>query len=49
MEKNNDLTKVGIKNYTKNQFDGITKIEDFGFENILLDEKLATMGFFKRN
>ena len=32
--------KVVIKNCTCNYFDDITKIEDFDFNNILLDEKL---------
>ena len=31
--------KVFIKNRTCNYFDDITKIEDFDFNNILLDEK----------
>ena len=41
MEKDNELKKVGIKNRTCYYFDHIVKIEDFDFDNILLDEKLS--------
>ena len=37
--KNNELKKVGIKNCTCYHFDGITKTEDFDFDNILFDVK----------
>ena len=37
--------KGTIKDRTLDYFDDITKIEDFDIENILLDEKLATMEF----
>ena len=39
MEKDNELKKVGIKNRTCYYFDDIVKIEDFDFDNILLEEK----------
>ena len=38
MEKNK-FKKVGLKNCTCYYFDDITKIRDFDFNNILLDEK----------
>ena len=39
MEKNNKLKKVGIKIHTCYYFNDITKIEDFDFNNNLLNEK----------
>ena len=39
MEKDNEFKKVGIKNRTCYYFDDIVKIEDFDFDNILLEEK----------
>ena len=36
---NNELKKIGIKNRTCYYIDGITEIEDFDFNNILLAEK----------
>ena len=38
MEKN-EYKKVSIKNGTCYQFDGIIKLEDFYFSNILINEK----------
>ena len=35
----NNLKKISIKNYTCYYFDDKIKIEDFDFDNILLDEK----------
>ena len=40
MESNDELKEINIKNRTCYYFDGITKTEDFDFDNILLDEKL---------
>ena len=37
--KNNEFQKVCIKNCTCYYFDGIIKLEDFNFDNILIDEK----------
>ena len=37
--KNNELKKVSIKKRMYYYFDDINKFEDFGFVNILLDEK----------
>ena len=39
MESNDELTEIRVKNRTCYYFDDIIKIEDFHFENILLDEK----------
>ena len=39
MEKSNDKKKVGIKNRTCYYFDDIIEIEDFNFDNILLDKE----------
>ena len=36
----NNLREINIKNRTCSFFDDIIKIEDFDFDNILLDEKL---------
>ena len=36
---NNEFKKIGIKNRTCYYIDGITEIEDFDFNNILLAEK----------
>ena len=36
--ENNELKKVRIKNRTCYDFDNIIEIEDFKFDNILLDE-----------
>ena len=38
-KSNDELREINIKNHTCNYFDDITKIEDFDFHNILLDEK----------
>ena len=38
MEKN-EYKKVSIKNGTCYQFDGIIKLEDFYFNNLLINEK----------
>ena len=37
--ENNELKKVHIKNRTCYYFDDIIKLEDIGFDNILIDEK----------
>ena len=37
--ENNELKNVSVKNRTCYYFDDIIKIEDFGFDNILLDEE----------
>ena len=37
--ENNELKKVCIKNCTCYYFDDIIKIEDFDFDDILLDKK----------
>ena len=37
--ENNELNKVCIKNHMCYYFDGINKIEDFDFGNILLDKR----------
>ena len=39
MENNEKLREISIKNRTFYYFDGKIKIEDFDFDNILLDEK----------
>ena len=39
MESNDKLKEISIKNHTCYFFDDIIKNEDFGFDNILLDEK----------
>ena len=39
MESNDKLKEIDIKNRTCDYFEDITKIEDFDFENILIDEK----------
>ena len=39
MESNGELKEIDIKNCTCYCFDDKTKIEDFDFDNILLDEK----------
>ena len=39
MESNDGLKEINIKNFTCYYFDDIIKIEDFDFDNILLDEK----------
>ena len=39
MESNDELKMVKIENRTSYYFDDIIKIEDFGFNNILVDEK----------
>ena len=38
--ENNEFKNVHIKNCTCYHFDDIIKLEDFGFDNILIDEKL---------
>ena len=40
MESNDELKVTNIKNWTCYYFDDIIKIEEFDFDNILLDEKL---------
>ena len=37
--ENNEFKNVHIKNRTCYQFDDIIKLEDFDFDNILIDEK----------
>ena len=37
--ENNKLKKVRIKNRTCYYFDDITELEDFDFNNVLIDEK----------
>ena len=37
--KNHEFKKVRIKNRTCYYFDDIIKLEDFGLNNILIDEK----------
>ena len=39
MESNDGLKEINIENCTCYYFDDIIKIEDFDFDNILLDEK----------
>ena len=39
MESNNKLKQIDIKNRTRYYFDNIIKFEDFGLNNILIDEK----------
>ena len=39
MGSNNELKEFNIKNGTYYYFDDIMKIEDFDFDNILIDEK----------
>ena len=38
--ENNEIKKFCIKNRMCYYFDGIIKFEDFGLDNILIDEKL---------
>ena len=38
--ENNELKGFNIKNSRGYYFDNITKIEDFDFDNILIDKKL---------
>ena len=40
MDSKNELQKIDIKNRTCYYFNDIIKIEDFNFDNILIDEKL---------
>ena len=42
---NNELKKVCIKNRACYYFDGIIEIEDFNFDNILLDKKILQNHF----
>ena len=39
MKSNAELKEINIKNHTYYYLDGINKIEDFDFDNFLLDEK----------
>ena len=39
MQSNDELKEINIKNRTCYFFNDITKIEDFNFANILIDEK----------
>ena len=39
MESNDELKEIDIKNCTCYYFDDIIKIEDFDFDNILINEK----------
>ena len=39
MESNYEFKKIDIKNCICYYFDDIMKIEDFDFDNILIDEK----------
>ena len=39
METNDELKKISIKNHLRYDFDDIFKIEDFNFDNFLMDEK----------
>ena len=39
MESNDKFKNINVKNFTCCYFDDITKIEDFDFDNILIDEK----------
>ena len=39
MESNDELKEITIKNQTCYCFDDTIKIEDFDFDNILIDEK----------
>ena len=39
METNDELKEIGIKNHLHYDFDDIFKIEDFNFDNFLIDEK----------
>ena len=38
--ENNELEKVRIKKRTCYHFNDVTKLEDFGLDNILIDKKL---------
>ena len=40
IESNDELKKIDIKNRACYYFDDIIKIEDFDFDNIIIDEKL---------
>ena len=37
--ENNELKKVHFKNRTRYYIDDIIKLEDFGLDNILIDQK----------
>ena len=39
MESNDELKEIYVKNCTCYYFDHTMKIEDFGFHNILIEEK----------
>ena len=39
METNDELKEISIKNHLRYDFDDIFKIEDFNFDNFLMDEK----------
>ena len=39
MESNVELKEIDIKNRTCYYFDDIIKLEDFHFDNVLIDEK----------
>ena len=39
MESNNKLKEINIKNWTCYYFDDIMKIDDFDFDNILINER----------
>ena len=39
MHSNDELIEINIKNDIRSYFNDIIKIEDFDFNNILLDEK----------
>ena len=39
MESNNKLKEINIKNWTCYYFDDIMKIDDFDFDNILINQR----------
>ena len=43
----NNLKEINIKNLTCSSFDDIVKIEDFDFDNILLDENNTKIVWFR--
>ena len=43
----NNLKEINIKNLTCSSFDDIVKIEDFDFDNILLDENNTKTVWFR--
>ena len=46
MESNDKLKEINIKNLACYYFDDISKIEDFGFDNFLMDENHTKIFWF---